>query len=132
MTSVKKSMACVLPPNVLSDIGGILARQACPIHDAGRDVAAMSRAFGLRGAARLDPGPRAELVDRWYTRKEAKELLTCPHVTGAAADSMLARLGRGGLWGTDVRRLVYRALGDDGARWLACSVRQHAGASVPP
>ncbi len=132
-------MALELPPNVLCDIGVVLARQACPIHDARRDVAALNVAFGLRGAARLDAGPKAELVDQWYSRKEAMELLTCEHVTRAGAESLLASLGcvgrsgrSGGARGADVRRLVYRAHGDDSARWLSCSVRVEAGVSVPP
>ena len=130
----------MLPPNVVYGIAKLVARQACPMHDARRDVAALNCAFGARGEWRLEPGPRAELSDSRYMRREARELLACPHVTGAEAESQLSRLrgvgrnkrGREWLDGAAVRRLVYRAHGDDSARWLACCVRRTTGAEVPP
>jgi hypothetical protein len=128
-----------LPADLLRAVGVQLARQACPVYDARRDVAALNVALGLRGARRLEPGPAAELAGaRCCSLREARALLACPCVPAAAAAAQLSRLPRVGrtggaseLAGADVRRLVHRAHGGDSARWLACCLAR-TRATVPP
>ena len=66
---------------------------------------------GAGPARRLDPGPRAAIAVRAYGFGEARELLTCHHVSSSERSAQLARVTHG-----------VRAHGDDSARWLACRV----------